>query len=414
MTRLRRHLASAAPRGQALAIVALGLAVLIGVVGLAIDGGRLFLERRQAQGAADQAALAVAKSYCDGEILSAAIDDGMLSAEVNGYDNDGTSNVVTITTPDVDRFKVHVSASAATTFIRFLGIPSFEVGASALTGCTQGGPAGPGAIFAGGNNCIGGKYAFDVSGSTSRVFGGVHATSDVNIGGGNNEFTDNPTAPPDPFTYSQGINPSISSIKANGNIFEPGYPAYVLLTPSWAPGWDPTDVTAAMLQTYRDMADANGTTDSDDTLFTTKVTSITKDGVYYTTHAEGFDINSVTGSVRNVVLVAPNGPIWLSISGKTFQPYVHADSPRDGILMLSNKDQGTKKCEDDSIRISGGGNNWNGIMWAPKGQIEMSGSAADSFDGSLVAWSVKLNGSDLTIKYDAGLFASEQSILVLE
>lgn len=401
------------PGGQALVIVALGLAVLMGIIGLAIDGGRLFLERRQAQGAADQAALAVAKAYCDGDLLDAAIEDGMTSAESNGYDNDGTTNVVTITTPDIDRFRVNISASAATTFIRFLGVPNFEVGATALTGCTQGGPTGPGAVYAGGNNCNGGKYAFDVSGSTSRVYGGVHANSDVNIGGANNRFTDNPTPPPDPFTYSQSINPSVSSIISNGNTFEPGYPAFVN-APGWAPGWDPSDVTAAMLQAYRDLADANGTTDSNDTLFTGQVTSITKDGVYYTTSNQGFAVGSVTGSVRNVVLVAPNGPIQIGISGKTFQPYEHASLPREGILMLANKDQGTLKCEEDSIRISGGGNHWNGIMWAPRGQIEMSGSSADSFDGSLVAWSVKLNGSDLTIFYDPDLFVSEENILVLE
>jgi Flp pilus assembly protein TadG len=399
--------------GQALVIVALGLVVLIAAVGLAIDGGRLFLERREAQGAADQSALAVAKSYCSGETLTAAIDDGLASAESNGYDNDGGSNVVSITTPEADKFRVVISSTADTTFMSVIGISTFGVGATAMTGCTTGGPTGPGAVYAGGDDCSGGKYAFDVSGSTSRVYGGVHANSDVNIGGGNNQFTDTPTAPPDPFTYSQSINPSVASILSNGNTFEPGYPAYVN-APGWAPGWDPTDVTAAMLQIYHDLADANGTNDTDDTLFTTKVTSITKDGVYYTTHAEGFEISSVTGSIRNVVLVAPNGPIKISISGKTFQPYVHDSLPRAGILMLANKDQGTLKCEEDSIRISGGGNHWNGILWAPKGQIEMSGDSADSFDGSMVAWSVKLNGSDLTIFYDPDLFVGEESILVLE
>jgi Putative Flp pilus-assembly TadE/G-like len=395
-------------------MVALGLAVLIGVVGLAIDGGRLFLERRQAQGAADQAALAVAKAYCSGDSLLTSIDDGMISAEANGYDDDGTTNVVTITTPDVDVFQVQIWASAATTFVRFVGIPTFEVGAVARTGCTQGGPTGPGAVFAGGNNCSGGKYAFDVSGQTSRVYGGVHANSDVNIGGGNNDFTDNPAAPPDPFTYSMGINPSVASILSNGNQFEPGYPAYVLLNPSWAPGWDPSEVTAAMLQTYRDLADANGTNDTNDTLFTEKVTSITKDGVYYTTHADGFDVSSVTGSVRNVVLVAPNGPIKLSVSSKTFNPYVHDSLPRNGILMLSNLDKGTKRCEEYTVSISGGGNHWNGIVWAPKGQIVMSGSSADSFDGSLVGWAVQLNGSDLTIFYEPDYFESEENIIILQ
>lgn len=404
-----------APRGQVLVIVVAALAVLMGAVGLAVDGGRLFLERRQAQGAADHAALAAAKSYCSGDLLSDALSDGLASAAANGYDNDGTTNTVAITTPEANHFRVQVNAMAGTTFMRVLGVPAFQVGATALSGCTSGGPTGPGAVYAGGDNCNGGKFGFEVSGSTSRVYGGVHSNSDVKIGGANNRFTDQPTAPPDPFTYSQSLVPSEASIVSNGNLFEAPYPEYVVPPPpGWAPGWAPADVTAGFLQSYRDLADANGTTDANDTLFTTKVTSITKDGVYYTTSTDGMEISSVTGSLRRVVLVAPNGPIKLSISGKTLEPYEHDDLPRDGILILSNMNKGTKKCEEYTISISGGGNHWNGVLWAPLGQIEMSGSSSDSFDGSLVAWSVKLNGSDLTIRYDATYFQSTESVLVLE
>lgn len=400
-------------RGQALVVVALALAALIGIVGLAIDGGRLFLERRHAQGAADHAALTVAQSFCAGESLGAAIADGLASAATNGYDDDGVTNEVDITQPQSDRFRVRVSVTQGTTFIRVLGVAAFDVAATATTGCAPGGPSGPGAVYAGGDNCNGGKYAFDVSGSTSRVYGGVHANSNVNIGGANNRFTDNPSPPPDPFTYSQSLNPTLPQILLNGNTFEPGYPAYVLPA-GWASGWAPTDVTTAMLDAYRNLADANGTNDSNDTLFTTKVTSITKDGVYYTTSTEGMDISSVTGTTRYVVLVAPNGPIKISASSKTFRPYEHASLPRTGVLVLSNMDKGSKKCEEATIEIGGGGNSWNGVLWAPRGQISMSGSSSDSFSGSLVGWSVKLNGSDLTIFYNAGYFSGQEDVLVFE
>ena len=401
--RPRRHAS-----GQALVVVALGMAVLIAAVGLAIDGGRLFLERREAQGAADHAALTVAQSFCSGESLTAAEADGLASAADNGYDDDGVTNDVAITTPSANRFRVRVSTRTDTMFMRVLGISEFDVAATALTGCSPAGPSGPGAVYAGGDDCNGGKYAFDVSGSTSRVFGGVHANSNVNIGGANNRFTDNPIAPPDPFTYSQSLNPSLATILANGNTFEPGYPAYVLPPAGgWAPGWGPTDITPAMLQAYKDLAIANGTS------FTTKVTTITTDGVYYTTSTEGMDIGGVSGT-HNVVLVAENGPVKFSGSNGVFSPYEHADLPRDGILILSNMDKGVKKCEEATIEIAGGGNDWNGVLWSPRGQISMSGSSSDSFDGSLVGWSVKLNGSDLTIFYDSSYITSDQSILVIE
>lgn len=50
-------------RGQAIVLVALMLAVLLGFLGLAIDSGRLYVERRQLQTAADSAALAAADAF---------------------------------------------------------------------------------------------------------------------------------------------------------------------------------------------------------------------------------------------------------------------------------------------------------------------------------------------------------------
>ena len=47
-------------RGQALIVIALALVALAGITGLVVDGGNAFLDRRNAQNAADSAALAAA------------------------------------------------------------------------------------------------------------------------------------------------------------------------------------------------------------------------------------------------------------------------------------------------------------------------------------------------------------------
>lgn len=47
-----------AERGQAIVLMVLLFIALLGIVALAVDGGRLYLERRSAQNAADNAALA--------------------------------------------------------------------------------------------------------------------------------------------------------------------------------------------------------------------------------------------------------------------------------------------------------------------------------------------------------------------
>src|SRR5579859_4757580 len=50
-------------RGQAIVLVALMIVVLFGLVGLAIDSGRAYLDRRHLQAAVDAAALGAAYTY---------------------------------------------------------------------------------------------------------------------------------------------------------------------------------------------------------------------------------------------------------------------------------------------------------------------------------------------------------------
>src|SRR5438874_11228261 len=52
-----------AQRGQAIVLVAMILTVLFGFVGLAMDGGRGYLDRRHVQASVDAAALAAAYNY---------------------------------------------------------------------------------------------------------------------------------------------------------------------------------------------------------------------------------------------------------------------------------------------------------------------------------------------------------------
>ena len=59
-------------RGQAIVLVALMLTVLFGFVGLAIDGGRGYLDRRHLQGSVDAAALAAAYDYMNNTDYSSA------------------------------------------------------------------------------------------------------------------------------------------------------------------------------------------------------------------------------------------------------------------------------------------------------------------------------------------------------
>src|SRR5260221_3503944 len=68
-TRLHR----AGERGQAIVIVGFMVVVLIGFIGLAIDGGRLYWERRVLQNAVDAAALSASDNYQDSLPISSSL-----------------------------------------------------------------------------------------------------------------------------------------------------------------------------------------------------------------------------------------------------------------------------------------------------------------------------------------------------
>jgi hypothetical protein len=97
MTELRRS-----ERGQALILMAFVFIGLLAMVGLAIDGGSVFLDRRRMQNAADAAALAgtreLAKAMCDDEAAGTA-DAAVYAAVIdyarhNGVDVDDPANSV--------------------------------------------------------------------------------------------------------------------------------------------------------------------------------------------------------------------------------------------------------------------------------------------------------------------------------
>jgi hypothetical protein len=90
-------------KGQAIVMVAFAVIGLVAFAALAIDGGRLFSDKRHAQNAADSAAMAVALAiarnpgFSTPEELESYVEDiGEESAALNGYDDNGVSNEVTV------------------------------------------------------------------------------------------------------------------------------------------------------------------------------------------------------------------------------------------------------------------------------------------------------------------------------
>lgn len=88
-------------KGQAIVLIVLALVAVFGFAALAVDGGRLYSERRRAQNAADSAAYAAASAKGGGQTTSASVAAAINLAAANGFNNDGTTNSVTVSNPPV-------------------------------------------------------------------------------------------------------------------------------------------------------------------------------------------------------------------------------------------------------------------------------------------------------------------------
>lgn len=127
-------------RGQALVLIILAIVAIFGFAALAVDGGRLYSERRRAQNAADASALAAGRSAMDkkpsAQILNAALD----IAAANGFNNDGVTNTVTYNHPPVggpydgnpEYYQVIIDQKVNPIFIQFVLQGSEAVNAGAV------------------------------------------------------------------------------------------------------------------------------------------------------------------------------------------------------------------------------------------------------------------------------------------
>jgi len=120
--------------GQVLVQVALMIFVLLLFVGLAVDVGNVYGERRHMQNAADAGALAGAREICFGDPAPANV---VGQAERYAIDENGAQDAeVEI----IEGYKVHVVArvAAETYFIRLIpGLETIDVSAEAEAACTS-------------------------------------------------------------------------------------------------------------------------------------------------------------------------------------------------------------------------------------------------------------------------------------
>lgn len=118
--------------GQSLAHVAILMIVLLAFAGLAIDGGRIYLERRRMQNAADAGALAGAREICFGD----GSQSPLAVAEQYAIDQNGADQAeATWAGGQDDPIRVVASRQVLMSLANIVGFSQMTVGASATAKC---------------------------------------------------------------------------------------------------------------------------------------------------------------------------------------------------------------------------------------------------------------------------------------
>lgn len=239
--------------GQAILLIAMVMVALIASLGLAIDGGGMFLMYRDVQNATDAAALSAAFALCTGENPVPA---GEASAELNGFINSVDGAIVLIENPpttgnpdyigDVNYVSIKIEQEKPSYFIQIVypgpltvnaqtisqcsggndfGIPdgaalvSFSPGCAASSGGANNAPVRTtggsdlsikdGGIFLNTTSCAAGSVDTNGSGSNIDVEGDICA--DVAVDGASNITASSETTPCPADTITWDIDPFVDA-----------------------------------------------------------------------------------------------------------------------------------------------------------------------------------------------------------
>jgi hypothetical protein len=395
-------------RGQAIVIVAFAMVVLLLFAALAIDGGNAYVERRRSQNAADAAALAGARqiwiqrsvpnadgTYDSSEInLLKAIDQAAVSNGVAGPTSGVNPNVQAYYTTNADGSTINPNQIGTLGFIppnvtgiRVKAIREFgqnfggllrqspNASAQATAVIVQPPPCSAWAIFAtASQSCPPAHVSISGGGRDIHITnGGVYSNGTMQC-----DTSKALVDPPYAWEYNGGVTNGQCSTGNGSRVVQGSEPI--------PQGWNFDDfqpggpVQAALGANYHVLSG-----------------DINSDGLYFTT-GDARHINIGPGA-QHVTIVA-GGEIQFS-GGINLSPYYN------GLLLFSNQ------VGNAAIKISGSGLNWQGMIYAPNGSVDMSAASNVSIGGSILSACADLSGAGININYDPGSCVPQRATVKL-
>jgi hypothetical protein len=404
-------------------LVALSLVAMLGIVAIAIDGGLILDQRRQLQSAADAAALAAAVDLYLNNPINTAKQSALSVAATNRYNNDGSTNTVSVLIPPNDAMTADVTAPyngagyvevviTYTPQSYFSGVfkiisPGFTMQPIKAEAVARGklasigdgiillDPTGSGALTAGGNATMtvtNGPVIVDSSSATGGVTSGNHATVTASQGFyfAGNPGTNSPnfkgpissgqTPTSDPLSYLTPPNPNSLTLQSNSALS-------VTSTSTLNPG------------VYKGGISISGNS---------SVTVTMNPGIYYM-QGGGFSVTgqaSVTDNGKGVMIFNNNGGGTIQIIGQgavTLSPVTIA--PYQGITIFQDPSSNAP------ITIAGNGRmNITGTFYAPATKnppapgtwiLNVSGNG-DNLGSQYITWDLNVAGNGaVNLNYNA-------------
>lgn len=441
----------AAQPGQVLVIFALAIFVLVGFVALAVDAGFLMAERRQAQAAADGAAMAAAKAYQRNESAS-------IEAVAHGYANEYGFNESEVAPLPMESYtsptgvgyakcvQVTVTRDVTQFFIGAIYGGDWQVIAEGVACSTPEvrkyamiakDPDGKGITAAGGADVTitGGGGAMsngdsDFCGSAAwiQADGPLDASQGIDICN-NANVVSNPPNPraeeiPDPFeTYAEpscsGYGPSETYTNKNPAATE-RWPAS-----PWVPDVDLGAKDAkdygTQQQRFKPGKYPNGISISNsfDVFFEPGLYCIGGDGLNLTTNVGGLDVVG-----EDVMLYFYGSKSKLNINSQhanvKFANQSNLCVAGDGgpacIVVFYSRGQisgQAQTCQD--LRLNGNVVTLTGVVYTPCSPIELAGNGTLTVNGQIVGGEIDVKGGNqVVVNYQNGLSSDPSQVYLVD
>ncbi|MBL8146211.1 MAG: hypothetical protein JNL34_07490 [Anaerolineae bacterium] len=354
--------------GQAIFVIALVMVGLIGALGLAVDGGGMAFLYRDAQNAADAAALAAAYAACAGGDNASVTNAATRAAADNGFVTGGTTTVnVTRDSGNANIITVSVGAVKPAYFVQLVYRNGLNVTARATSQCTPGGSGGnlpamwsSGPVGGGGTSChtVPGGVCASVEAGRLRIEGDVvsgQRQPDWSSGAGPSFTTGtiSYTAPGTvPFRPATLANMDLSQFRAGGSVYERATNR-VIHTGNWS--LTPTAGTLSQVG-----------------------------GLHYVNGNVNLNFTNVSTSTIPPFTVVATGTINIVNFRNGLNAYID-----DVLAYTTYSFTNPNACDSNRvININGGGDS-HGIVYSPNGQTEVlynGGTWVGALAGKYVDW----------------------------